>query len=996
MEYQVDGESITPAELEADSRWIRAVKAHRAAAAHQPITWTPPSSTPSYTTPSAPTLRRHAPLPRLPAEDFKIVFRPGGGLDLRTTTNGVLLQTLCSLATIDYAAARTADRVRMNPYNNSLIVSTPSESRARLYLRVSELRLGTISYSLRAYMAAPDNALRGIIYNAVDSQTQDEIIQDPQSMNVNTAYAIADARRMGRSKSILITFVGTATLPSSIVFNCGVTAATRFVRKPRPARTAGLLAIAQTFAPSPSPPSATAAARPTRQLSPRPASHAVSSPASLTSTTHQAHPQELPAFPPPPPIYVSFPPLPRSEASAAPATTNNTTTATPPVSSITQPHTSDPKIAALEATITAQQLQIQELTRQLQAALARLSSPAPPPSPAPTPTQTPSPPAPAEESMNTAPSAASSRVSSPTRRPPHIRRSPSSDAIAPHERNVVRETACFLESFQQRIMTRFTRLEERVALRAIGSSVQRDTNPDLALARNVADSSWSNTGISLGSDHYVLCTTFPLPSLARSSTRLAQVVDWDRFRSIRLSTSSSSPITDLSAWTETILADVRSATSTLRAAPHSTTADSRLLHLWEAYHAVHRRWQAQKHNRRLRLRLARLASDMEEHCSSLLRQQWGQTCDRMAGNLGLRDTWSLLRVLLDPTHTKASQRKDISHLLHSSSLTDTEFLHDLRRLVQAFVLSRFVYSLPYLFLSRTEDDKAYKSALSLPTSTSTDRLLSMGVHNSLKELTDAHRTAQPLRLSRTRPEQRASALWRKFGRQPAVAYVDAAPYRHYAAHALAVTENSLQPTITASVCTSTSVEAEEAAIALAITQTSAEYIFSDSKPAVYNYAVGRVAPPAAGNLRPPPPGMDTRDALLTYHDITMHYRLSRLTFPPPHQSLSQHQQHLWRQLQAHTFLTPTRLALFHPGTYSPACRLCGSSIANYQHIFYSCPAHSPPASWHIRSPQQWEAALSSTRPDLQLRLVTWAEDVAARHCLDATTGSLKAAHNAAF
>ncbi|KAH6927994.1 hypothetical protein HPB50_010350 [Hyalomma asiaticum] len=96
--------------------------------------------------------------------------------------------------------------------------------------------------------------------------------------------------------------------------------------------------------------------------------------------------------------------------------------------------------------------------------------------------------------------------------------------------------------------------------------------------------------------------------------------------------------------------------------------------------------------------------------------------------------------------------------------------------------------------------------------------------------------------------------------------------------------------------------------------------------------------------------------------------------------------------------TPSLLphALSHPGTYSPACRLCGSSIANYQHIFYSCPAHLPPASWHLKSPQQWEAALSSTRPDLQLRLVTWAEDVAARHCLDATTGSLKAAHNAAF
>lgn len=204
--------------------------------------------------------------------------------------------------------------------------------------------------------------------------------------------------------------------------------------------------------------------------------------------------------------------------------------------------------------------------------------------------------------------------------------------------------------------------------------------------------------------------------------------------------------------------------------------------------------------------------------------------------------------------------------------------------------------------------------------------------------------------------------------------------------------------------------------------------------AVYNYAVGRVAPPASGILRsdtvpsrpiqiiwvpahaahpgneaansiardstdrasPPPPGMDTRDALLTYHDITLHYRLSRLTFPPPHESLSQHHQHLWRHLQAHTFLTPARLALFHPGTYSPACRLCDSSRADYDHILFSCPAHLPPASWHLTSPQQWEAALSSTEPDLQLRLVTWAEDVATRHGLDATTGSLKAAHNAAF
>ncbi|KAL3169451.1 hypothetical protein MRX96_045505 [Rhipicephalus microplus] len=94
----------------------------------------------------------------------------------RNTTNGVLLQTLCSLANIDSPTSR-------QPHTHQSIQQItncqhPSEPRARLCLRACELRLGTISYSLRAYMAAPDNALRGIIYNAVDSQTQDEIIQD--------------------------------------------------------------------------------------------------------------------------------------------------------------------------------------------------------------------------------------------------------------------------------------------------------------------------------------------------------------------------------------------------------------------------------------------------------------------------------------------------------------------------------------------------------------------------------------------------------------------------------------------------------------------------------------------------------------------------------------------------------------------------------------------------------------------------------------------------
>ncbi|KAL1479704.1 hypothetical protein MTO96_051640 [Rhipicephalus appendiculatus] len=90
MQYQVEGESITAAELDVDSRLIHPVKARRAAAAHLPLTSTPPASTssqtapPPNTTPIPTTPRRHATLPRLRTEDFKIVFRPGGSLDLPT------------------------------------------------------------------------------------------------------------------------------------------------------------------------------------------------------------------------------------------------------------------------------------------------------------------------------------------------------------------------------------------------------------------------------------------------------------------------------------------------------------------------------------------------------------------------------------------------------------------------------------------------------------------------------------------------------------------------------------------------------------------------------------------------------------------------------------------------------------------------------------------------------------------------------------------------
>ncbi|KAH7979399.1 hypothetical protein HPB49_009343 [Dermacentor silvarum] len=389
--------------------------------------------------------------------------------------------------------------------------------------------------------------------------------------------------------------------------------------------------------------------------------------------------------------------------------------------------------------------------------------------------------------MNTAPSAASSRASSPTRHPPHKRRSPSSDDVAP-ERDIVRKTACVLEAFEQRVMLRFVRLEERIA--SVDNRVATIESHLTALDTRVAvlEARQSATEATLA--HLSLPTPLnPAPTPTPS----------DPFGR--------------------------------RPCCHIHTPCSTTLH------------RGRQPSTALLGGLSRCPPPVAG----------SETQSPRAPPFGPARTIRLIRRIANRHHGMRE--------------------HDLRRLVQAFVLSRFIYSLPYIFLSRTEEDKvnslirqAYKSALSLPTSTSTTRLLSMGVHNSLTEPTEAHRTAQLLRLSRTRPDPFPS---------------------------------------TTNTCGAT--------------------------------------------FRPTP--------FLLLHVLPSS--------------------------------TPGR-------TRRPAAYVTAPAPITITCIFFSCPAHLPPAYWHLTSPQQWEAALSSTEPDLQLRLVTWAEDVATRHGLDATTGSLKATHNAAF
>ncbi|KAG0439853.1 hypothetical protein HPB47_016502 [Ixodes persulcatus] len=231
--------------------------------------------------------------------------------------------------------------------------------------------------------------------------------------------------------------------------------------------------------------------------------------------------------------------------------------------------------------------------------------------------------------------------------------------------------------------------------------------------------------------------------------------------------------------------------------------------------------------------------------------------------------------------------------------------HNLVRLVQAFVLSRVTYVTPFLRLKKDEEQKidalirrAYKQALGIPLTASTERFEALGLHNTLSELIEAQRLAQLERLTysptgryildslgiahaRTAPakvalppairesihippipknmhpvhnlerrQARAKALHKQYEKSEDVLYVDAADYASRDAMAFVVVNRQGNSIASGSLRTSEAEVGEEAAIALAMTaSTKIKYVVSDSKSAILYYARGRILPEASAILK---------------------------------------------------------------------------------------------------------------------------------------------------
>lgn len=217
MQYTVTGTDVTAAEL-ADGTWTALEMQRRYRRPPPPATPPANTQTPAATTvlsdqrprgrPPPPTKKR--PLPRLPTEDYKIVFRPQGTVDLNAVGPAKLAMAIYNAAKIDGRLAITADQVRIHPTNNTVTISTPEKERAFLYAKIQTLTIDSNAIRVATYAPAPDDSVRGIIYRAYSHETDSEILAELQARNPD--LPVVAARRMGRTRHFVVT-IANAKLP---------------------------------------------------------------------------------------------------------------------------------------------------------------------------------------------------------------------------------------------------------------------------------------------------------------------------------------------------------------------------------------------------------------------------------------------------------------------------------------------------------------------------------------------------------------------------------------------------------------------------------------------------------------------------------------------------------------------------------------------------------------------------------------------------------------
>ncbi|KAH6922582.1 hypothetical protein HPB50_016964 [Hyalomma asiaticum] len=164
-------------------------------------------------------LPRRKPTLGLSEEDYKIVLRPKCPVNLTNIGLVALLEAIYTRIKVDQTQAEQADQVRVHPIKKTITISTPDKARTNAHRTLELLRSEdySIDMPVSAYVPAPDDSIRGLVYNAYSNETDHDI--NEEISRKNPQLPIVSARRLGNSRHFVITFAG-KDLPSSIRYRC--------------------------------------------------------------------------------------------------------------------------------------------------------------------------------------------------------------------------------------------------------------------------------------------------------------------------------------------------------------------------------------------------------------------------------------------------------------------------------------------------------------------------------------------------------------------------------------------------------------------------------------------------------------------------------------------------------------------------------------------------------------------------------------------------------
>ncbi|KAH7955834.1 hypothetical protein HPB52_004078 [Rhipicephalus sanguineus] len=153
-------------------------------------------------------------LPPLPRENYRIIVRPRGGLNVKNVSQIKVAHALASAAQL--APAEIAnDIVCSNVMQNIFVVSTPEEKNARAYSKVELITVGGANYEVGSYLAAPDNTCKGVV-KGVDLDFSEEEVTD---MIVHPRNPTAlEVKRIRNTTTVVVLFDG-LKVPNYVV--CG-------------------------------------------------------------------------------------------------------------------------------------------------------------------------------------------------------------------------------------------------------------------------------------------------------------------------------------------------------------------------------------------------------------------------------------------------------------------------------------------------------------------------------------------------------------------------------------------------------------------------------------------------------------------------------------------------------------------------------------------------------------------------------------------------------